>query len=314
MQPGRLLIVRNPGARRAPSEAALEEGAAPLRRAGWEVELRSTETAGHATAIAAEAAAAGVDVVVAAGGDGTVHEVVNGLAGSESALAVVPAGTANVWAKESGTPGNVARALAWIATARRAPIDLGRVAATGAPERCFLLMCSAGFDAEVVRRVGEGTWRKRRLGRAWYMAAGVALGLRARPTAARIAVDGVELERELLFLVAGNTRLYGGLVRLTDAALADDGLLDVCVFSGRGLWGHMRLLARGLRGGLHRRAGGDIDYVRGAEVRIDAARPLAVQADGELVGETPATLSVVPRALSVLLAPGPNPLLRAERG
>ena len=304
-----MLVVRNPAARRAPSEAALRSALVPLRAAGATIELLSTTAPGHARELAAAAARDGIEVVVAVGGDGTVHEVANGLAGSETALAAVRAGTANVWAKEAGIPSGVERALAWIAEARRARIDLGRAEVAGGSERYFLLMCSAGLDAEIVRRVGEGGRRKRWLGRAWYALLGLERGLRAPSVAARIGVDGEAIERPLLFAVAGNTRLYGGLVRLTGAARADDGLLDLVAFSGGGLPARLRLTARGLRGGLQTRAGDGIDYLRGADVRIEPERPLAVQADGEYIGETPLRLGVAPRALSVLLARGPNPLL-----
>ena len=326
MLPGRVLLLRNPVARRAPSEAALIEAAAPLRDRSWEIELRSTREPGEATRSAAAAAADGLDAVVAVGGDGTVHEVVNGLAGSRTALGVVPAGTANVWAREAGVPRGPERALTFLMAARSARIDLGRVALeAGAAlpdgatfeesrERRFLLMCSAGLDAEIVRLVGAGGWRKRLLGRAWYAVRGTVAGVRAQPAHARIEVDGVRIERDLLMAVAGNTRLYGGVARLTGAARADDGLLDLCAFSGAGLARRLRLTARAARGGLERRSGDGIDYVRGAEIRIEADRPLAVQADGEPIGETPVTLTVEPRALTVLLAPGPSPLLTAEAG
>ena len=320
MLPGRVLLLRNPRARRAPSEAALIEAAAPLRDRGWEIELRSTREPGEATSIAAAAAAAGLDAVVAVGGDGTVHEVVNGLAGSRTALGVVPAGTANVWAREAGVPRGPERGLAFLMAARSARIDLGRVAFENGATfeesrgRRFLLMCSAGLDAKIVRLVGAGGWRKRLLGRAWYATRGTVAGVRAQPVHARIEVDGVRIERDLLMAVAGNTRLYGGGARLTAAARADDGLLDLCAFSGAGLARRLRLTARAARGGLERRSGDGVDYVRGAEIRIEADRPLAVQADGEPVGETAVTLTVEQRALTVLLTPGPSPLLTAEAG
>ena len=109
MLPRSLLIVRNPRARRAPSEAALREAAAPLRAKGVAIELRSTSAPGHAREIAAEAARDGVDLLVAAGGDGTIHEAINGLAGSDTALSAIPSGTANVWAREVGIPRGAAR-------------------------------------------------------------------------------------------------------------------------------------------------------------------------------------------------------------
>lgn len=312
MLPGRVLLLRNPKSRRAPSETALREAAAPLVERGWRFDIESTTGPGEATRIAWAAAASGYNAVVAAGGDGTVHEVVQGLAGASTALGVVPAGTADVWAHEAGVPGGAARALAFLARARTARIDVGRVSFEDGTARRFLLMCSVGLDAEVVRRVGAGGAPKRLVGGAWYAATGLALGARAAPVRTTIVVDGVRTERDLYLAVVGNTRLYGGLARITGAALADDGALDVCAFSGRGLGDRLALVARALRGGLDRRAGNGVDYARGVEVRIEPERPLPVQADGEYVGETPVTITVEPRALTVLLAPEPNPLLSGE--
>ena len=312
MLPGRVLLLRNPRARRAPSEAALREAAAPLVERGWRFDIESTTGPGEATHIASAAAASGYNAVVAAGGDGTVHEAMQGLAGTSTALGVVPAGTANVWAQEAGVPGGATRALAFLARARTARIDVGRVSFEDGTARRFLLMCSVGLDAEVVRRVGAGGAPKRFAGGAWYAAAGLALGVRAAPVPATIEIDGQRSERDLYLAVVGNTRLYGGLARITGAALADDGALDVCAFSGGGLRGRLGLVARALRGRLDRHAGGGIDYTRGVEVRIAPEHPLPVQADGEYLGETPVTITVEPGALTVLLAPGPNPLLSGE--
>ena len=324
MLPRSLLIVRNPRARRAPSEAALREAAEPLRAKGVWIDLRSTEAPGHAREIAAEAARDGVDLLVAAGGDGTIHEAINGLAGSDTALSAIPSGTANVWAREVGIPRG-SRALAWIEGARRVRIDLGRAEfedpVGSRSERLFLLMCSTGLDAEVVRRIGGGGRAKRRLGKILYALHGTERLLRAPPVRTRIAIEGppadTTIERSLLFAVAGNTRLYGGISRLTGDARADDGLLDLAAFCGGGLASRLtlsarvypRALRRGLRGSLAPRAGGAAEYLRGAGFRIEPETPLAVQADGEYLGETPLTLSVAPRALDVLIAPGPSPLL-----
>ncbi|MYA19947.1 MAG: diacylglycerol kinase family lipid kinase [Chloroflexi bacterium] len=325
MLPGSLLIVRNPRARRAPSEAALREAVEPLRARGVAVELRSTTAPGHAGEIAAEAARDGVELLAAAGGDGTIHEVINGLGGSETALTAIPAGTANVWAREAGIPRNPARALAWIEGARRVRIDLGRAEFTGPDgtpsERVFLLMCSTGLDAEAVRRIGGGGRSKRWLGPVPYALHGSERLLRAPAVRTRIAIEGpsgnTTIERSLLFAVAGNTRLYGGVARLTGGARADDGLLDLAAFCGGspasrltlGARVLVRAFGRGLRGSLAPRAGGSADYLRGARIRIEPEMPLAVQADGEYLGETPLTLSVEPRALDVLVAPRPHALL-----
>jgi diacylglycerol kinase (ATP) len=305
--PRTLLVIRNPGARRAGDEDQLWAATEPLRALGWQVEMQTTTAPGSATALAAAAAERGVEVVAACGGDGTLHEIVNGLAQSETALAVIPTGTANVWAREASVPRDLGRAFRLVSLGRRERVDLGVVEGTFG-RRYFLLMCGIGLDAEVVRRVGQGSRGKRRLGRTWYGLLGAGAVLRAHATDAILAFDGEMLRRPLLQAVAGNTQLYGGVMRLTSDARIDDGLLDFCTFSGKGRMRQVGLAARALRGQLHRRPAKGIDYFRRECIEVRTERPLPVQADGEYIGETPVTLSVAPRSLTVLLAPRPNVL------
>lgn len=296
------MIIRNPRTR-APSEQALLRAAAPLRALGWHVEVYTTQAAGDATGAARQAAEGGASIVAACGGDGTVREVAVGLLGTQAALAVLPAGTANIWAREARVPRDARAALQMLPWSRQVAADLGTV--NGAP---FLLMCSAGIDAETVRRVGLGR-AKRWFGRGAYLATGARTMLRAPAVRARITVDAEVFERDLLMAVAGNTRLYGGAAWITRHARIDDGLLDLCAFAGAGLRHRAALAARALRRDLRDDGGDGVDYVRGAAISIETERPLAVQADGEYVGETPIELGVLPAALNVLLAPQPNPLL-----
>src|SRR5262245_17261226 len=121
----RALIIRNPASRRQLSSAQFEAAAGILRSAGWDVTTSITERAGHATDVAREAAAQLIDVIVANGGDGTINAIVNGLAGSEAALAVLPGGTANVWAKEAGIPKDPAKAMRIVLEGERKRVDLG---------------------------------------------------------------------------------------------------------------------------------------------------------------------------------------------
>lgn len=307
--PRTLLVVRNPGARRAGEERQLWTATELLRSSGWQVDIETTAGPGGATILAADAAQRGIDVVAAYGGDGTVNEVVNGLAHTETALAVIPGGTADVWAREAFVPRDLGRAFKLIALSRRARVDLGVVEGVFG-RRYFLLMCGIGLDADVVRRVGRGSTGKRWLGKVWYGVLGAGIVLRARPTEATFNLDGGgALERPLLQAVAGNTRLYGGVMRLTSDARMDDGMLDLCTFSASGRMGQLGLVARALRGKLHRHEGSGIDYLRGDCFELTSAAPLPVQADGEYLGETPVKLSVAPRALTVLLAPRANVLL-----
>src|SRR5438552_13501911 len=139
------LIIANPASGSYPfHERQVTESLAYLRRAGWSIELRLTGGAGEACQLAREAVARKVDVVIAAGGDGTINEIIQELAGSETALGVLPSGTVNVWAREVGIPldNNGARDVLLHGQIKR--VDLGN-----ASERYFLLMVGIGLDGEV---------------------------------------------------------------------------------------------------------------------------------------------------------------------
>ncbi len=308
VQPQRssLLIVRNPRARRSLDEWELRVAAAPLRDSGWTVDIETTSAPGDATRIAGEAASAGIGVVVACGGDGTVREVANGLAGSDAALGVIPAGTANVWAREARLPSHPEVALRLLTRLRAVRIDTGIVNG-----QHFLLMCSVGFDAATVRAL-DASRSKRVFGRYAFALKGAFEAVTTDAIAAQITVGDRTLERDLLMAVAGNTRLYGGVLHLTRHARADDGLLDLALFSGGAIRRRLALTARALRGQLERDAthgAAGLDYLRAAAIRIETARAMPVQADGDYVGETPIDLGLARGSLLALIAPQPNPLL-----
>lgn len=256
--------------------------------------------------LAQEAAGAGMGMVVACGGDGTVREVANGLVGTETVLGVIPAGTANVWAKEARLPNHAETLFQLLPRLRAVNVDTGVLNGEH-----FLLMCSVGFDAATVRAL-DASRAKRYFGRYAFALKGAVEAVTAAPVHALITVDGGTIERDLLMAVAGNTGLYGGVLHLTRHARMDDGLLDLALFSGGGLGRKLALTARALRGRLERDASSlvaGLDYERGSTIRIETERPVAVQADGEDVGETPIELSIARHSLRVLMAPQPNALL-----
>lgn len=308
--PRTAVVIRNPRSRSAPSEDVVwREMRDHLVSDGWGVDIQTTQYAGHATELAARAARQGVEVIVACGGDGTINEVINGMMHTESSLAVLPAGTANVWGREAGIPLDIGGAARLIPRARRVRIDLGRIRSGERLDRRFLLMCGVGLDAEIVRTLHYNSRAKRIFGMATYVGVGAWVGTRFRPMETRIEVDDVHLEGPMLQLIAGNTRLYGGVTRLTAGALADDGLLDLCTFSGEGIGHRLMMTLRAVRGGLDARAGGGIDYVRGSRIKVETEWPLPVQIDGEYLCETPISLEVDSNAVNVLIAPEPNVLL-----
>jgi diacylglycerol kinase (ATP) len=301
----RALFIVNPAARRAPPLARLEDAASRLRAAGWETSLQVTEAKGHATELARQAASDGWDAAVACGGDGTVNEVINGIAGTATALAVVPGGTANVWAKEVRLPRDPLKAAEVMLSAERRRVDLGL--ALGEPEggsdtikRYFLLMAGIGLDGHVLSAVPEEM--KRRLGAVTYVISGLREALRYPSQPASVRLDGEEMRLDLSWMLVGNTRSYGGVVNVTHDALADDGLLDVCAIEGHG-W--RRVIACGLRI-LARRLHGapGVVWRRVRAVELPPAPFLPVQVDGDYLGRTPMRFTVEPQALTVLVPRG----------
>jgi YegS/Rv2252/BmrU family lipid kinase len=290
----RACIVYNPAARNAPPLVPLSAAAAAMFDHGWEIELQSTLRAGHATQLARMAVERGASVVFACGGDGTLNEVVNGLAGGSAALGVLRGGMGDVFGKEAGIPRAPDQALRVLVDGVRHRFDLGL-----AGERYFLLMCGVGLDAGVVRAVPSGA--KRWLGSTSYAIWGARELLRYRAQPTRLCIDGAEREVRLYWLLLGNTRSYGGIANITSKALVDDGLLDAYVFEGGGAgW----LAPTALRLATHRQDGGrGISFQRVHELEV-ASPGLPVQVDGEYIGETPMRFSIAPSMLEVLLPRG----------
>lgn len=278
-----------------------------LEKHNWQTSLRWTAWPGEATALARQAAGEGLDAVFAVGGDGTLNEIVNGLAGSDVALGVLPGGTGNVWARELGLPTRSLRHLQPLVDSTRALVSgtIRRIDLGQANGRYFLQWAGLGLDAEVNRILEPRTRAQRRLGAAAYIAAGVATALHLAGPRVRMWVDGERIYRQAILIVICNSQLYGGVARIAPGAHLDDGLLDVHVFAGTGFGAALRA-ALGVLTGLHVRDPRH-SLFRGRTIRIEANGPLAVAVDGEPYGLTPVTCQVVPRALSVLVPPSVHP-------
>ncbi len=295
------LVIVNPAARNLPGRRRLEEADRWLRDHGWRVEWAETASPGEATGLAARAAEGELPLLFVCGGDGTLSEAANGLAGSGTALAVIPAGTVNIWAKEVHIPRKPLEAVRLAVGGERRRVDLGR-----AGERYFLLMAGYGLDGAIARRVSHKV--KGRLGATAYAIAAVRESLRYRGSPVRLRLDEEECEGEVLMLVAGNTRNYAGLAEVTPGALADDGLLDVCVYQGRGT---LDIALHAARTALRRhRRSRKVLYRRVRRLEMEWAEPLLVQLDGDSYGESPTTVTVAPSALWVAVPKGAKlPLL-----
>jgi YegS/Rv2252/BmrU family lipid kinase len=287
-------IILNPLAGQAEQITELHRARALWEAHGWKVEWHATGYAGHAIELAREGAACGCDLVVAAGGDGTVNEVVNGIAGTRTALAALPFGTGNVWARELKLPLKPEAAAAALLEGAPYALDLGL-----AGDRYFLLMAGVGFDAAVTRMTRPDL--KRRFGILAYLIQALTIARDVRGTRARIVLDGRAIRGRVLMVVIGNSRLYGGYLQITHHASLTDGLLDIAVIKGQNARSApMHLLSIFLK---RHDFNPDLLYYRAREITISGTTPLDIQVDGDPVGATPMTFRVAPRALQAWLPP-----------
>ncbi len=236
--------------------------------------LFATNHAGEARDLAARFAAAGEPVVIAAGGDGTLNEVVSGLAGSKTLLGVLPAGTMNVFAREMGIPFDSLE-KAFLVIERGFVQDVDLFEANGSP---FVQMAGVGFDAMVIE---ETKWEmKKMLGPLAYLVAAVKVLGEQPPKLEVICADG--RREEGVAVLAGNGSLYGGQFKFFPNANNHDSKLDVLVYKEAGY----RLVLDSLRG----LAFGGIDlvastsYFQAEEFIVRADREVPVEVDGELIG------------------------------
>jgi YegS/Rv2252/BmrU family lipid kinase len=293
----RAAVIANP-AKFTDLAAFRGEVAAAMAGRGWaEPMWLETTPADPGEGQARAAVAAGTDLVLACGGDGTVTACAAGLAGSGTPMAVVPAGTGNLLARNLGLPLDVTGALAVALAGVSRELDVG--VANGRP---FLVMAGLGLDARRLDSASEPL--KKRLGWVAYVVAGLR-HLRARPMRVTLRADGGPPDpRRASAIIAGNVgRLQGGLELLPGAA-PDDGQLDVVVLTATGWAGWLAVGARVLlrRGG----AGGPVTRGAFRELRIDADRDYLWELDGEVMGSTRALeIAIAPERLLVRV-PGPG--------
>jgi YegS/Rv2252/BmrU family lipid kinase len=304
----RARVIANPSSGTMLVPGALEELHEVVRwlnEQGLPTELCLTKHARHATQLAREAVKARMEMVIAAGGDGTINDVIQALAGQTTALGVLPLGTVNVWAHEMGIPRTAVGAADVLLQGERRRVDLGR-----AGSRYFLLMAGIGFDAEVARRVDQSPLKRMGLKVLDYAAVAGFLTVTQRPARLTIRQDGKRRTARSLMVIIGNTRLYGGAMTFTGRAVADDGLLDVVVVDGGGLLHRANVLGRAI---LRRDSlGTRVKYNRCRQLRLESDVPLPVQVDGEVLGTLPLTFSVAPLALTVIVPEGASPELFAR--
>jgi diacylglycerol kinase (ATP) len=262
--------------------------------------IKPTTGPGTARTLAAEAVNEGFDVIVAAGGDGTVNEVLNGLGDApdgfaRAALAVLPLGTVNVFAKELGISGSTPRAWKQILDGERRQIDLPYVTSSGeSTRRYFAQLAGAGLDARAVELV---SWSlKKKVGALAYVWAGLQAIVETRPPI-EIRANGERIRGEAILI--GNGRFYGGRFSIFSQADLRDGRLDAVIFSRSDFASLARCGLSWATKRLGRDAGAVV--ISAESIQLSAEGPVAYQIDGELGGNLPARFELLPGKLNVIV-------------
>ena len=289
-----ILIIVNPAAGRArSSERRLGRFVAALERQGCTVVLRRAGPSPGQVERLAGQAEPGFDAIVAAGGDGTISAVVNGLRDRAVPFGVLPLGSANVLAREIRLPRAPEALASLITTGPVSPIWPGRVG-----ERAFVMMASAGFDSEIVAALSPEL--KRRVGRLAF-AWGFLVRLWHCPACElTVRADGVEYRAAAV--VAAKGRHYAGPFVVAPGADLAEPVLELVLLDRRGRWAMLRYATALFLGRVPRL--GDIAIVRARQASVAGNRALPVQADGEIVGELPITLAVADRPLLLIRPAG----------
>lgn len=290
----RVTIISNPVAGKGRGRQRANALADRLRRRRHQVQVLFTSGRGDARGFAGRLDHDRVDCVVAAGGDGTLNEIVNGLTEpSEIPIAILPAGTANLLARELGLPRDVPGVVSIIESGRVRRLDLGIINDV----HRFLLIVSAGFDSMVIEAIDRA--RGGTLGFLGYPIPIIQVLRRYRRPVMDVQIDdGPEHRAE--FVVVSNTRIYAGFFSLTERAVPDSGHLDVC-FAPRA--GRLKLVGfawSALRRKFSQRA--DVVSQTGQVIRIRSRdAPIAIEVDGEHFGQTPVEIQMKPAVVPIMI-------------
>lgn len=294
------LIILNPSSGDNGRQSVLDAIRRHFDAAAIGYEVVETRRQDRPADIARRGVREGADMVVAAGGDGTVSAVAEGLIGGSVPLGIIPTGTGNLIARELQIPNGADAAVALLADSPRTRnIDAMRIG-----PRSFFLNAGVGLGASVIRGTSRGS--KRRFGRAAYLAAALSTVMTSRPRLLVVEVDGVAhpyraVEVSIMNCGLLSRQFYpkGPDIRI------DDGRLGVWILGMKSTWDYVRYAAGILAG---RTGSPNAHFIRArTTIRIRSNIPIPVQADGDLVGTTPVTVDVQPGSLAVLVAPDSIP-------
>ena len=285
-------MIANPAAGGGSGRKRAERAASLLEEAGRRVDLRFTRRPGHGTDLAFRAVQEGAGLLIGCGGDGTIRELLPALAHGRTALGLIPAGTANDFARAFRIPRRPAGAVRVLLRGRPSPVDLGR-----AGGKYFCTVASFGFDAAVNHAVRTG--QVPLSGTPGYLWAVFRQVARYPRPFVRLRGEFGEYEGRLLLAATGNTGWYGGGMKILPQADPQDGRLDLCIVGPVSASTVLRVLPRLFWGG--HLAHPAVRMERSGWIEIDAPEPQFLYADGDYLGETPVRIEALPGALSLVL-------------
>ena len=299
-------LIANPISGKGKAKNVAEQAYAALTEAGKQGQLILTAAPGDAKRFAEEAAADGIRFLIACGGDGTLHEVVNGIATvPDVTLGVLPCGRGNDFAAAIGVPLNPEAAIATLIAGTPIHVDLGRCYNSDpsnnqqpTTNNYFTTIATCGYDTEVSRRAAKGT--PLFAGTASYAYAAVETLFYYDPPSVHLEGDFGTYEGPLLLAATGITSRYGGGFQIVPNARIDDGLFDVCIIRPVSSLTVLRLLVTLFWGGHVKHPAVSIHQTRTLKIETDT--PMLLYADGEPMCETPATIEIIKHGL-VVMAP-----------
>lgn len=289
----RVIVVRNAGSGTARRRARIDTLVSRLRAHGATIDVATPDSVEATRAVAAKVSRDNHDVILVAGGDGTLHHVVNGLIqvpkDQRPSLAILPVGRGNDFAAELGL-GSLDDTFQSIVDEHRSRIDLGRTEAG-----VFLGVAGTGFDAQTARRAQRTPFLS---GSLLYSYAVFRTLVDFRHIEARIGFDGGDYEGPITFAAVGNSRRYGGGMHIAPRAKLDDGLLDLCLVRDISRLGLLTMFPTVFSG--KHLGHWSVDYHQTKQVTIETIEPAEVFADGEFLQQTPTHIEVLPGELEVL--------------
>ena len=288
-------LISNPKTGRyAARRRTAHELASHLESLGVRVDLKLTSGPGDAAEIASRAARNGSSDIIVAGGDGTINEAIQGLAGTKARLGIIPRGTANVLARELGLPLDDEQATVVAAQGKSQKIYLGlAIDETTNERRHFVLMAGIGLDASVVRGVQPSL--KKRIGKGAFWLSGLSHLATWDPRPFTLEID--DKKYTATFAAIGKAAKYGGDLAITPGARLDQREFEVCIIETMSRFRYLHLLSHAMREGMRDKP--EVQFVKATSVK--AYGDAQVQVDGELIGHLPMRFEIAPHSLEVIV-------------